>query len=130
MDRLSIGAWNIRGLNTTLKHKEVTHFIHSFHLQLVGILERSVRVSNLASIINLFSHAWSLKHNAQFVNNMRISILLDPASVLVIVVHKSAQCVHLWVEGKDAQFRGFVTFIYASNHVGERRSVWDNLREL
>lgn len=89
MDNMSIGAWNIRGLNTTLKTKEVLHFIHSSHLQLVGILETRVRVSNLTSTLLVFSHAWSFDHNALFAHNMRILVLRNPETVAVSTVFRS-----------------------------------------
>lgn len=108
----------------------MAHFIHTFNLHLVGILETPIRLANLTTTLSLFSHKWNLVHNAQLENNMRILILWNPETIVVNTVFSSDQCLHLWVEGKDGLFTGFVTFVYPANFAIERRTLWDKLRDL
>lgn len=63
----SFGAWNIRGLNSSLKQKEVKHFIAINKLVLVGNLGTKVRDGEISKVSkSVFGDGiwnWNFVHN-------------------------------------------------------------------
>ncbi|KAG5547462.1 hypothetical protein RHGRI_013228 [Rhododendron griersonianum] len=49
---LKIAAWNIRGLNSPLKQKEIFSFVQSQRLGLCGIVETKVRREHMSSTVS------------------------------------------------------------------------------
>ena len=47
---MSIGCWNVRGLNKAIKQKEVIDVIRSYNLGICVVVESHVRVLNLKSV--------------------------------------------------------------------------------
>ena len=60
---IKLAAWNIRGLNDSLKQKEMSAFVRVHYLSVVCILETRVRASNKDKIFTSILPGWGLLHN-------------------------------------------------------------------
>ena len=60
---LKIGSWNIRGLNSPHKQKEVSKLIFDQQLDIVCLVETKVRRKNLCNVKNNYFLHWDLIDN-------------------------------------------------------------------
>lgn len=115
MVNMLIAAWNIRGLNTSLKNKEVKKLLNKHGVQLFGIIETRVRPNNLDCILHYYRHEWQIETSGAQALNTRIMLLWKDDILEVEVLSKSAQFIHTYVRSRDGSFTGYVTFVYAFN---------------
>lgn len=132
MDSFQIGAWNIRGLNTTLELDVVDSFTRrnrvKQHPDIMSVLETRICVDNTGGLSRFEKH-WCIDSNIGLARNIRV-VLWKEATVEVDVVCKDAQFVHCYVRKRGGQFQGFITFLYASNNVTDRQRAWQCLQDL
>jgi hypothetical protein len=93
---VSIASWNIRGLNLSLKQKEVQHVVCSNKLSICAILESHVAISNLARVCNNIFKRWEWTSNGSLCQKgARIILGWDPLVCDVPVLTQSDQCMHV-----------------------------------
>ncbi|KAJ0955349.1 putative RNA-directed DNA polymerase [Helianthus annuus] len=125
----SIGAWNIRGLNHSLKQKEVRQVINENHLQVCAILETHVDVSNVPDVCRKVCSNWQWHSNANScVGGTRIMVGWDDQKVDVMILAQTNQVIHTQIIFKLDKKSFFCSFVYAENHYRGRRMLWDDLR--
>lgn len=56
----SLGFWNVRGLNSQLKHGDVRWMLHQHSLGLFGLLETCVKASNFHKVFLKVCDSWSV----------------------------------------------------------------------
>ncbi|KAG5544421.1 hypothetical protein RHGRI_016993 [Rhododendron griersonianum] len=92
MSKISLGAWNVRGLNDPLKQKEVHSMIKVHRLGMMGVVEAKVRPENIDHVVKrCFPHSWSFLHNAYNDSVARIILGWDPQLFTVDMIHSSSQ---------------------------------------
>lgn len=64
---IKFGCWNTRGLNDTLKQREVRSFISDNNLSLIGLVETHVQFNNSARIRRSICDSCSFLDN--YINN-------------------------------------------------------------
>ncbi|KAJ9536643.1 hypothetical protein OSB04_un000192 [Centaurea solstitialis] len=127
---LESGCWNIRGLNSPVKRKEVKNFIHSNGLALCGIVESKVDVLALNEVCSSTFGVWSWISNSGMCNGgTRIICAWDPRHLDVMLIESHAQFMHCQVFVKGSPIHFFVSLIYGANSYGERRLLWSGLRK-
>uniref|UniRef100_A0A7N0VD32 Endonuclease/exonuclease/phosphatase domain-containing protein n=1 Tax=Kalanchoe fedtschenkoi TaxID=63787 RepID=A0A7N0VD32_KALFE len=121
-------AWNIRGLNSPLKQKEVLNLVFSQHISLFAILETKLSSNSLEVFQNNLSSlgTWNLRNNFDISPHGRILVGWDSSVIHSCqVVSSSHQYMHCCVIISSQKF--FVTFIYAFNQLLSRASLWSDL---
>lgn len=100
MDRkmeLKFASWNIRGLSTTDKQKEIKKLISEERIQLMAVLETHIKYQKIIKVReNIFG-------NWEYCSN---------------------QCMFFLVETVDKKIHFFYIVVYASNSGGDRKKLW------
>lgn len=109
MDEITIGAWNIRGLNTTLKLEDVDSYTKRNKVDIMGILETRIRVNNIGVLSSLEKH-WCIDSNVGLAKNIRVVVMWKEATMTVEVLCKDAHFVHCHVRQRGGHFSGACYF--------------------
>lgn len=121
-------AWNVRGLNSPTKQKEVLATMLKNKAGLVGLLETKIKPNNFAKAYSNVFQGWCVSSNINSHKGGRILILWLDTHFNVDVRFVSDQCIHVFVTSIAHKTAFNCTFIYASNGAADRKQLWDDLR--
>ena len=127
---LKIGVWNIRGMNTVDKQREVKNLISSEKLKICAILETRLKSKKLHKTCDKVFQGWEWTLNMQCcTKGCRITLGWDEQEVSIQVLNKTSQSM-FWVICDDQyKIKCFYTFVYAANEGGDRRNLWKELHQ-
>lgn len=91
---MNIAAWNIRGLNTSLKRTEIGVCTSVNRISIMGILETQIRFPNMGNIVPQFTKDWMVDSTERSASNIRIFLLWKSGEIDLEVLQKSAQMIH------------------------------------
>ncbi|GJV78567.1 RNA-directed DNA polymerase, eukaryota, reverse transcriptase zinc-binding domain protein [Tanacetum coccineum] len=122
-----IGTWNIRGLSSSDKQKEVMKFIKEENLQVCAILETHLKNKRIVSVCDRIYGRWNWITNMRYCNKgCRIMIGWNEDVVSIFVIHMARQSAFEKLETiSNVKFYG--AFIYAANGGIEMRELWKDL---
>ena len=123
-----ICSWNVRGLNCPLKQREITKFISSNHIDVMGIIETKVRMPNQDKIQNKFMPQWKFITNSEPHSVDRIWVGWNPDKVPLTVSLSNQQIIHAFISSTDHSVSFEASFIYGLNTVHDRRLLWRDMR--
>ncbi|KAK9704967.1 hypothetical protein RND81_07G023700 [Saponaria officinalis] len=126
MDRM--GFWNVRGLNSLSKEKEIKWFFYQNKVGLFSLLETRVKASNWNKVHNNICSDWAICTNNTAHKGGRIWLLWLPGSYCVDVVDMTAQTIHARVLDKARRWYFWLTSVYGFNKLVDRRPLWQSLR--
>ena len=127
---MSIGCWNVRGLNKMVKQKEVIDVIRCNNLGICAVIESHVKILNLKSVCaKTFGHWDWVSNNSCCEAGTRIIVGWNPRIVDVMVISQSRQVIHCDVRFCDSNYSCYLSFIYVASNYLERRLLWDNLKQ-
>ncbi|XP_052623751.1 uncharacterized protein LOC128129111 [Lactuca sativa] len=127
---MSVGAWNVRGLNKSVKQKEVIDVIRCNNLGICAVIESHVKVLNLKSVCAKTFGQWDwISNNNSCEAGTRIIVGWNPRLFDVILLSQSKQVIHCYVKLCNLDFGMYLSFIYATSNYIERRLLWDNLKK-
>ena len=66
--------WNVRGLNDTIKQKEIVKRLNLLNITIAVLIETRVKPINFQKVTSSHFHNWSLVKNYSMVENGRIWI--------------------------------------------------------
>ena len=122
---LKIGCWNIRGLSTSDKQKEVKNFIDEEGLNVCAVLETHSKTKKLNKIADRIFGQWEWVSNMQHCDKgCRIVLGWNSLEIRMSMVHCSKQSMLCCVETVDDKVKLFCTFVYAANSGNERKELW------
>ncbi|KAJ9536708.1 LOW QUALITY PROTEIN: hypothetical protein OSB04_un000093 [Centaurea solstitialis] len=123
-----LGCWNVRGLNSSIKQREVRHLIQVHSLSFCALLETHVAVSKLNEIASFVFGSWYWISN-QTVSTHAVRILIgwNPLVFDVMVIGMTDQAVHCQMSLIGSSNTFFVTLVYGSNNTITRRVLWEEL---
>lgn len=125
---LKIGTWNIRGLSTPDKQKEVRNFIVEEKLQVCVVLETHLKSKKIVKIGERIFGSWDWITNMRYCNKgCRIMLGWNNENIHVDVVHMARQSILCKVQAVKGQLKLFCTFFYAANGGTERKELWQDL---
>ena len=124
---VKFASWNIRGLNDTLKQKEVRSFVDSHDLDFICILETRVRAANKDRVFSSMLPGWKLFHNYDHGQLGRIWICGNPEKVRINVIHSLDQAVLCHISGLNDNYDFWCSIVYASNNYIDRRVLWQHI---
>lgn len=67
-------VWNIRGLNSPQKQKEIKGLLQEWKVGLVGLLETKIKSHNFSSIYSRMFQGWCVSSNFSLVKGGRILV--------------------------------------------------------
>lgn len=119
--------WNIRGFNKKEKQRVVKDWIHQSKFDFGCLIETKVKESKAERLVRSIFPDWSFLANYEehrlgrlwlvWRNNVRITPLYKTAQIITCSVY---------IEGRPDEF--FVSFVYASNFVADRKSLWSDIK--
>jgi len=123
-----VHCWNVRGINSPLKQHEVAGLMKSKKLDVCGLLETKLSMTKVACMHKLRLKTWKFVSNAEAAAYARIIVFWNPETVMVEMLHFSAQGIHVLITSLVQQFCFSATFIYGFNTITARRALWEDLR--
>ncbi|XP_074270956.1 uncharacterized protein LOC141594869 [Silene latifolia] len=124
-----ISSWNIRGLNDPIKQQEIKGYLVKNKVEVFGLLETRVKITNSAAIIRNFPF-YSVLNNYSHHYNGRIWVFLDSRKITLLNSRFHDQLIHLHLLHHFSNQTIFVTMIYGSNDGGDRYRLWEELRSV
>lgn len=123
---IKILTWNVRGLNTSDKQKEVKSLMLTHDPEICCLVETKIKDENKDAIAKSAFGDWELVENNEYHENGRIWVLYR-RHLKVEVKYKSAQMVTCLVEAKNIPVQFMCSAVYAFNYEGARQSLWEEM---
>ncbi|KAJ9541721.1 LOW QUALITY PROTEIN: hypothetical protein OSB04_028227 [Centaurea solstitialis] len=123
-------AWNIQGLNSRIKQKEVFDTIRLHGISLFAIIETRVLSDNLTRVCKDSFGTWDWVSNTTLCDRgTRIIIAWNPQVLDLMVLEGHAQVVHCVVRMKNDQNNLYLSIVYGANDLMVRRQLWSSIRK-
>ncbi|KAK9689919.1 hypothetical protein RND81_09G090900 [Saponaria officinalis] len=123
-----IGFWNVRGLNSLTKQKEIMWFLHKNKVDLFGLLETKIRSTNINKFAGVIGNNWSFCTNHSCHVGGRIWILWNPLMFQLLHIVVDAQVIHARVKLLCGNVDFWLSMVYGFNGANERRGLWVSFR--
>ncbi|XP_074315490.1 uncharacterized protein LOC141651689 [Silene latifolia] len=127
---IRLGVWNVRGLNSDTKQKDIKWFLHQNDVDLFGLLETRVKPVSLNRIANNVCYNWNYITNTSMHIGGRIWVLWRDGRITLDVIDMEAQYIHTKIKVKHTNQEFTATFIYGFNKIEERVPLWNALVRL
>ncbi|XP_074297717.1 uncharacterized protein LOC141628476 [Silene latifolia] len=124
---VSIGFWNVRGLNKKNKQGDVRRLLHINNVGLYGLVETKVKNININKVQAGLGYNWQFINNNDLKEGGRIWLLWDPAIFKVDVLLKDVQVIHATFEHLLAGFSWVCSLFYGCNKDYERVGQWQSI---
>ncbi|KAJ6325819.1 hypothetical protein OIU78_013006 [Salix suchowensis] len=125
-----IGSWNTWGLNSSKKIWSVQNWIKSHHLDVIGLIETKVTLSNLPRVernLNLLD--WDFFSNATVDSPCRILVGWNTQAYSLTNFHYTPQWITCDALSHKTQISTKLTFVYGHNSPSDRKPLWDYIVE-
>ncbi|XP_074298310.1 uncharacterized protein LOC141629164 [Silene latifolia] len=96
----------------------------------IGVNETKIKAMNLHNIVNKIFSDWSVSTNNALHHGGRVWVIWKPQVFDITFIKYDAQFIHVHVTNKIIHMKFYLTVIYAFNGVGERESLWMNLKNI
>jgi len=124
----NIGSWNTWGLNSLQKQKTVHHWTQKNNLDIFGLLETKLEVSNLAAAeANLAPSCWHYISNIHHTSHCRILVGWNSHKLNLIYEDSSPQWLSCIATTLSSTHPLKITFIYSHNTPSERMLLWNHI---
>ena len=124
---LNFGIWNIRGMGTSEKQKEVLNLIRGEKLKICAILETRLKANKLQRICDRMFDRWEWVSNMQCCSKGCTIVLGWDGDDVQIQMNKTSQSSLCIIQAPDYNFKCYFTFVYAANSGSERKELWKSL---
>ena len=125
---IKFACWNIRGMNSRIKQKEIKYSIKKLGISLYAVIEAQIRGEALPNACSNTFGLWSWVSNVLLCDRgTRIVISWDSTIMDVMVMEGHDQYVHCVVRLRSVNEPFYVTVAYGSNNVIARRELWSGL---
>ncbi|KAL9237052.1 hypothetical protein vseg_011642 [Gypsophila vaccaria] len=125
MDRF--GFWNVRGMNSHAKQREIKWFLDKNKFDLFGFLETKVASGSMNKVVSVVCDEWSVCTNSSWNKGGRVWLLWKPSKLAVSVLHIDCQCIVVEIQDMVSQCRFLFSLVYDFNTTAERMSLWEVL---
>ncbi|KAJ9536686.1 LOW QUALITY PROTEIN: hypothetical protein OSB04_un000159 [Centaurea solstitialis] len=123
-------CWNIRGMNSRIKQKEVQDTIRLHSLSLIAVIETRLQSDNIGKVCNDTFGSWNWVSNGNFCQGgTRILIAWNMKMVDLMVMDGHAQAIHCMVRLKNDPLPLYVSIAYGANDLVMRRQMWSSIRK-
>ncbi|KAJ8421596.1 LOW QUALITY PROTEIN: hypothetical protein Cgig2_020785 [Carnegiea gigantea] len=128
MDRIC--SWNIRGLNWPNKQKDVKIFLQERNIGIIGLFETKVKEKNIEMVATKLFQGWHWQHNFHLNTKWRIWVAWRPRHYNVQIISMEEQFIHYRAMHTTTMKSVYLTFIYGANQEGQRRALWEALKNI
>ncbi|GJT15613.1 RNA-directed DNA polymerase, eukaryota, reverse transcriptase zinc-binding domain protein [Tanacetum coccineum] len=123
-----IGCWNIRGLCTSDKQKEVRKFMEDEKVSICAIIETRIKSKKLQEIGDGTFRQWEWINNMRYCDKgCKIIMGWDSDKVNLNMLHCCKQSILCRIEDKKGKLLVFCFIVYAANKGNERVNLWKEL---
>ncbi|XP_077228478.1 uncharacterized protein LOC143861435 [Tasmannia lanceolata] len=122
-----ITSWNIRGICSAAKKKEVQYLIRSTNAPICCLQETKAREPLMMHHVKDICESWDFHGNYEHVIKGRVWILWDPMRVNLQILSESSQFIHAEVLLTQTNQRFHLTTVYGRNYGGDRKVLWEDL---
>ncbi|XP_074305651.1 uncharacterized protein LOC141640871 [Silene latifolia] len=119
--------WNVRGLNSDIKQKDIKWFLHQNDVNLFGLLETKVKPESLNRVACKVCYGWNFVTNTSLHNGGRVWILWKANKLSLDVLEMDAQYIHVRIQVQQTGHLFLATFVYAFNKIADRIPLWNAL---
>ncbi|KAK9756452.1 hypothetical protein RND81_01G098700, partial [Saponaria officinalis] len=123
----NFGLWNVRGLNSSIKQKEIKWFLYNNKVELFGLLEPKFRSRGVNKLVEVIGNASSFCTYHSCNEMGRVWVVWNPRVFQVKEIECTDQCIHLRVVLCNGGRSFWVSMVYGFNTAGERWELWENL---
>lgn len=96
MDRIL--TWNVRGLNSSRKQKDVCRFIQKHDIGLVGLLETKIKACHLGNLYQNVFKSWCFTSNSSYHPGGRVVVAWKPGVFHVSILMGTDQLIHCYIQ--------------------------------
>ncbi|XP_062113695.1 uncharacterized protein LOC133824739 [Humulus lupulus] len=128
MDRIL--CWNVRGINSQHKHREIKHLILSKNVGLVSLLETKVKNKNMGSLYTSLFSGWCFTNNNPWIDKGRIIVAWNLKVYSLDIRLCTTQLIHCLAQVPNRAGSFFITFVYGFNDELSREQLWKDMQEL
>ncbi|KAJ9536236.1 hypothetical protein OSB04_un000585 [Centaurea solstitialis] len=122
--------WNIRGLNSPIKQRQVKDLLKEYDISCCAIIETHVHANSLSEICSKTFGNWHWCSNHLVCDHgTRIILAWDMRRVDVVTMEIHAQFIHCQIRLHGNLEPFFVSCIYGENRTVSRRGLWSGLRK-
>ncbi|KAL9224822.1 hypothetical protein vseg_000822 [Gypsophila vaccaria] len=121
---VKLGFWNVKGLNSSAKHKEIKLFMHSNKVELFGLLETRVKNTSMNKVVPNVCSGRSFCTNICAHPGGRIWMLWNPDTIQVDAIECDSQSIHSYVTVIANKTGFWFTLIYGLNSASDRALLW------
>ncbi|KAJ9536674.1 hypothetical protein OSB04_un000147 [Centaurea solstitialis] len=122
--------WNIRGLNSPIKQRQVNELLKEYDISCCAIIETHVHANSLSEICSQTFGNWHWCSNHLVCDHgTRIILAWDMRRVDVVTMEIHAQFIHCQIRLHGNLEPFFVSCIYGENRTVARRGLWSGLRK-
>lgn len=72
---MKIASWNVRGLNSVNKQRELRNYIREQDIVLIAIMENRMQENKIHRIMKRFDNKWTWCANSQYSTRERILVI-------------------------------------------------------
>lgn len=123
-----IAAWNVRGMNSTGKVKEVRNFLEDNKVTVVGIVETKIKEHKATTIQKKMGSMWNWSTNYNHHRNGRIWVGWRKDKCKVRIDGSHSQYIATTVTPLENLDEFHVIFVYGMHNVRDRKDLWQSLR--
>lgn len=118
--------WNVRGVNSQQKHKDIRHLIALKKVGMASLVETKIRNKDMGKFyLSLFS-GWCFTTNNFLLDKGRIILEWNPHEFQVDTTSCSSQHIHSKVHKRQGECF-YITFVYGFNDERGRMALWKEL---
>lgn len=115
-----IATWNVRGLNASIKQRDVLDFVRKNKLGLIGLLETKLKKGSIDDLLRRYFGCWQSVDNCDQYPRGRIWILWRTGEFSCRVIQKDKWYIHLEAHSLSLHSVVTLTIVYAPNELLER----------
>lgn len=120
--------WNVRGLNSHVKQRELMWFSSKNKCSLLAFLETKLNKDALVACHKKYFSQWQSLNNCEAHGKTRIWILWREDEYEISLLQRNAQFLHMQITFKANLKSAFLTVVYEFNSAQDRLHLWDKLR--
>ncbi|XP_074300580.1 uncharacterized protein LOC141631859 [Silene latifolia] len=96
----------------------------------IGLTETKIKSTNVNKVVNNIFRDWCISTNNAKHNGGRVWVLWNPNLVDIQFLEYDSQYIHMQVSDKASSMHFTQTLVYAFNEIGDRESLWANLKRI
>ena len=119
-----ISSWNVRGMNSPDKTKEVRHFLETNNISVIGLMETKIKEAKVENIFKKLGNNWNWRNNYNHHAKGRIWVGWghDRCNLESWMTHKQFIATKITPINTGESFQ--VIFVYGLHNVSDRGGLW------